>query len=247
MPAPHTPSKCKKYRCTSPTFLSLLRATSPPPSLFLLVLGSQITMNTKSYISLRRAQKALLHNEVANRKSKGQDVIAVSMASWAIETFTLPALPARRTVSCLIKEGPTRMPSDGRAAKQRRNKHSAKNELERRHYAWICDMSNKRRCVSRALIRAQAEKIRDALVESTLNLAISSLKFLEGWLTNFKRCWRLRSFRSHGESGDSDQTAIDATLPDLQSFLADYDKNDIFSADKCGLRYRMVPDRTIST
>lgn len=193
MPASHTLFKCNKYRCTSPTFLHLLRATSSHTNLFMFVFASQIKIILKSYISLTRAREARLRSKVASRKVKGQNVTAINIVSCAMKKFFLPALRARRTISCLKKEGKTHMLLDERVAKRTRNKRGANNDPKRRVYAQICDIENKRRCVRKVLILAQNKKIEGALARLSLNLAHSRLKFSEAWLTNINLCWKLRS------------------------------------------------------
>lgn len=72
------------------------------------------------------------------------------------------------------------------------------------------------------------------------------IRFSRGWLWRFQKRWRLRSFKSHGESGDVDETAANDQLPILQRRLSRYEKDDVFNADESGLCFHLAPDRTIA-
>ena len=73
-----------------------------------------------------------------------------------------------------------------------------------------------------------------------------SLKFSDGWLVSFNRRWKLRTFRSHGESGHCDDAAVEQQLPSIQREISRFSPKDTFNADEFGLNYRMAPDVTIA-
>lgn len=75
----------------------------------------------------------------------------------------------------------------------------------------------------------------------------TKLMFSSGWLTRFQKRWNLKSIKSHGESGDADQAAIDRQMPLLRSTIQFYKHCDVFNADEFGHFYRMAPDRTIAS
>ena len=72
------------------------------------------------------------------------------------------------------------------------------------------------------------------------------LTFSEEWFAAFKRRWGIRTYRSHGESGDCDDAAARSQLPDIISKLRDYSAKDTFNADEFGLSYKMVPTTTVA-
>ncbi len=56
------------------------------------------------------------------------------------------------------------------------------------------------------------------------------LSFSNGWLEKFKSRWRLRSWKSYGESGSADNEAIALEFPVLQAYLRNFSLRDIFNA-----------------
>lgn len=107
------------------------------------------------------------------------------------------------------------MKSDGRNAKKTRKKTGVHDGLEHQLYDWICHQSNKRRIISGEIICAQTQNLQKIHLEASEDFSATILKFLDGQLSNFKRQWGLKSYRSHGEAGDSEQALIDEALSDL--------------------------------
>lgn len=103
-----------------------------------------------------------------------------------------------------------------------------------------------RRCVSGGIIQEVGRRLlrkANANVAEHLRMEMS---FSNRCLARFQKRWGLKSFKSHGDSGDAAQEALDAAMPVLRSRLEAYNLREIFNADKSGLYYRMAPDITIA-
>lgn len=68
----------------------------------------------------------------------------------------------------------------------------------------------------------------------------------DGWLTNFKRRWGLKTFKAHAESGDSDRAALEEAFPDLKRINEAFNPCNLFDAETCGLLYKLGPDFTVA-
>lgn len=78
------------------------------------------------------------------------------------------------------------------------------------------------------------------------SFAVSSLKFSKGWVSNFKRRWKLRNVKSHGEDGDANVEAVAEVVLSLGDTLASFDWKDKFSSDECGLNYWMRQEKSVA-
>lgn len=75
----------------------------------------------------------------------------------------------------------------------------------------------------------------------------TNLVFSHGWLYKFQRRCNLQSVKSHGESGDANDAAIEKALPFLKRTIKCFDPSDVFNADEFGHFYFMAPDHTIAS
>ena len=64
-------------------------------------------------------------------------------------------------------------------------------------------------------------------------------------MARFKKRNKFRWFKSHGESGDVNDTEIQEELPILRALYSSFSLRDRFNADEFGLCYRMTPRTTI--
>ena len=65
-------------------------------------------------------------------------------------------------------------------------------------------------------------------------------------MAGFKRRWGLKTFRSHGESGDCDDGAVQSALPSIRENLVKYSEKDIYNGDEFELNYKTAPTSTIA-
>lgn len=56
------------------------------------------------------------------------------------------------------------------------------------------------------------------------------LVFSNGCLQKFQSLWNLRSFKSHGESGDVDVEVYNSRLRHLQNAVRSFELSDVFNA-----------------
>lgn len=137
--------------------------------------------------------------------------------------------------------------TDRSIQKKTRIRNGRAHGLEIALFEWVCDKSVGRINVNGPMIKAKGEWLLSAANAELPPERQISLRFSDGWLNKFKPRWGLRSFRIHGESGDADTGAIEVDLPPIHAKLKDYEDEDIFNADECGLFYKMAPCSTIST
>eukprot|EP00171_Calliarthron_tuberculosum_P002433 IDg2433t1 len=132
-------------------------------------------------------------------------------------------------------------------SKGTRNRTGANPKLEAALFAWICDQANLRRMINGCIIREKAGRLQALCNESLPTTEKITMQFSDGWMANFKRRWNLKSLKAHGESGDADQGAVQASLGPLCDRIAQYSHKDVFNADECGLFYKLAPDSTVAT
>ena len=86
-------------------------------------------------------------------------------------------------------------------------------------FNWICEIHTKRRNINSEMISAKEIKV---IYEANLLLPDEKkikFKFSDGWLGKFKRLWKMRITKSHGESGDADVVAVAQKLLNIQNFI----------------------------
>lgn len=182
--------------------------------------------------------------EFRRRKDEGLSTAQVDIAKWAQRAFSLHRLPSQSAVSRLLKEGPT--PLSKIAGIQKRQQKGKHPKLEEALSRWVLDQQYSRVMISGELIKAAGARILKAM---NCRLPLSDrieFHFSNGWLQRFQNRWDFRGIKTHGESGDADNSAIISELPKLQKLLKNYALADIWNADEFGHQYRMAPDRTIA-
>lgn len=204
-------------------FIFLLQVLDETNDFFGTDRWQKICIKAQKYVSFTQEQKIDPNDEVASRTSHHQDISAESLAEWALEKFSLPTLARRQTISRIIRSGPREKWSDGRISKRMRDKDSTNDQLEQLLYDLILDHANHRRNLSGDLICSQAQGLQNSLSESATGIPQQTLRFSEGWVANFKRCFALKKYRSRGESGDVVKDKKDRETPSLQKFLANHD------------------------
>lgn len=58
------------------------------------------------------------------------------------------------------------------------------------------------------------------------------LSFSEGWIQSCKKMWNFRSFKLHCETGDVNNDAIDAGLPNLTEKIRHFKPEHVFNFDE---------------
>ena len=66
-----------------------------------------------------------------------------------------------------------------------------------------------------------------------------------GWLTKFKERYGLAFKSICGESASVDEKSVENYKLQLKGILAEYNEKDIFNADKTGLFYNMLRNKTL--
>lgn len=200
------------------------------------------------YVSLDHRQKRLIAAEAERRRLAHRPATGEVLSIWAQEQFGLEKRPNRATITRILQSPPPPPPATagGRIEKTVRATKGQSHALEVALYQWVCDMFNKRINLSHAIIRQKAYRLQDTLNAQPQSSTTSSLKFSDGWVSNFKHRWKLRTVKSHGEEGDADVSAVAEVLPSLRDTLASYDRRDRFNADECGLNYCAPPDKTVA-
>lgn len=131
--------------------------------------------------------------------------------------FLLSKQPSKATVSRLLKNKEVHLskPNSTRF-KKTRNKNGKAHALEVVLFEWFCDRYASRAKMSGALIKAKGKRPLQASNERRIPEEHLSLHFSDGWLSNFKKRWNLRFFKSNGESGDADLAVGSRELPRIQ-------------------------------
>lgn len=200
----------------------------------------------KKYATLSILQKKRLRDEILRRRQTHEALTCRLLSAWCQETFGLATTPGKSTIARIMQSAsqPTE-PAIGVSTKCRKKpgKHPA---LEHALFAWVCDQASLRRMVNGPIIREKARRLQTLCNEKLPQHGQISMSFSEGWLWNFKRRWGLRSFKVHGEGGDTDLNGAELAMPHLKDRISLYDARDVFNADECGLFYKLSPDRTVA-
>lgn len=107
--------------------------------------------------------------------------------------------------------------------------------------------SEQSRNMNGEVIKSQARNLQARLVQELHSMLVPTLAFPEGWHSNFKWGWVLKSYCSNGEAFEADQDLIYKELSNLQNFLSVYDAKNTFNANAFCLQNRIASDRTIAT
>lgn len=198
-------------------------------------------------ISPTNDQRQQLLAEVSRRQREGLSYSQTEMALWAQHEFELEKAPNQSTISRLTR--PNLQPSsrhDG--PKINIHKRSRKGKVHKREealYQWLQAQYVARRNVSGAMIQEVGSRLLRKANASVGEDRRIEMSFSNGWLARFKSRWGLKSYKSHRESGDADQNALDAAMPVVRARIRSYNLKDIFNADESGLYFRMARTKTI--
>ena len=93
--------------------------------------------------------------------------------------------------------------------------------------------------VSLPMIKAKVDDLE-------LRLKIENFRCSEGWLQRFKAKRGITLKTISGKSTSVDDATIDSWQPVLKSILNWYSPCDVYNADKSGLFYNLLPDKTLA-
>lgn len=175
-------------------------------------------MTNKHYISLSKIQKGALCAEVARRKPLGIDATGAAMTAWEKEHFpsnsSLDDWPSRKSFETV------QVLRHLMAALQRK-----------RAERLVCTTALSVSFMTGSATSQTSEKNQgrtnswtdtkptNKTFRSLRRFLCTNFEFLEGWLSNFKRRWGLKSNSSRSEAEDAIKGLIDEALPNLQTFL----------------------------
>ncbi len=73
------------------------------------------------------------------------------------------------------------------------------------------------------------------------------MNFSKGWIWKFEKEHNFKFYRSHGGSGDADESAVLESVTYIQSRIQSSHLNDVWNADDFGLFYKMAAITTIGS
>jgi len=91
------------------------------------------------------------------------------------------------------------------------------------------------------IIRAQAKIIQEELERVNVNEPYDGFEMSNGWLQRFKNRHNIGRLRTHGQSGDVDQSALPAQRQHLVQQLARFSAADRYNCDESGLVFNKRP------
>jgi hypothetical protein len=148
------------------------------------------------------------------------------------------------TVSEILSSRYSHLDSDLTKQPRRvKQKHQAYPELERLLADWIYHQQDSL-TINADVVKEKARQFWHKLPQYE---GITQPAFSEGWLTNFKARFAIRSFRRFGEAGSVDLTNMAADLAHIQAKVAQYAPADQYNCDETGLFWKLMPERGLST
>ena len=87
--------------------------------------------------------------------------------------------------------------------------------------------------------------IQEKALEFAQNLDLMEFKASNDWLDSWRSKFSIGFFKICGESADVDQSVVDDFRSKLGTLVANYKPEDVFNADKTGLFFRTLPDKTL--
>lgn len=200
--------------------------------------------------NLKISQKKEIVKEKKRSQQCCQNRTNLVIEEWEKREFNLATAPRKYFMYCIPKDvqvsGKNSSYAAGSACSMYRRKEAKHVQIERDLYYWVCDMRNKRRCISGAIIQAKAMEL---VLKSSEQLQRDSQKmtqFSEGQLEGFKMHWSLKAFKLHAEAGDVNVSNIDNQSKRIHRKIGEYAFKDGFNCDESGIYYQMASDRTIS-
>jgi hypothetical protein len=143
----------------------------------------------------------------------------------------------RSTVTKILQNR-SKIESHGNDATRRRIKGCKSGELEAALAEWIRLKRSLKQTIPSVLVKEQAQSLAESL-------QITSLKFSDGWLSNFFQRHGFSNVYLHGEGGSVNEEQVMVERAKLQVKLRNYSPHDVYNADETGLYYRLLPRRSV--
>lgn len=171
--------------------------------------------------------------------AKGQSVAS----AWRLvkQRFNLKATPGKSSISRTLKLSSELLSKRVVVDKVTRQRRGMARRLEKALYAWVNYQINLDRNLNGSLIVKQASRLQNLANENLPAANCISLKFSDGWMSNFKRRWGLnRLSRSEGKGEKRVPLSSAANLAGIQEKLKTYPLRNIFIAVEWGLFYDLT-------
>ena len=106
------------------------------------------------------------------------------------------------------------------------------------------DMLNRKKLNVNGEMIVEAAKRLWSLMPEYRNVA--EPKWSTGWLSLFKKRYKIKSRTLHGEAESVDVEKAQKRLQEVQDIVATYERKNIFNCDETGLFWNMTPRKTLS-
>jgi hypothetical protein len=114
-------------------------------------------------------------------------------------------------------------------------------QVEKALDLWVGTLEQRRLTLTGDLLRQKA-----LVFAELFGVSGEDFKASKGWLSRFKTRMGLRNHRIHGEAESAPLHLLPQFREELRNVLAQYEPQDIFNADECGLFYRMDSSNTLA-
>lgn len=200
------------------------------------------------YVSLTLLQKEVIYKEIAASETKRMGTTHAEIFALAKPTFFLPAVPRKGTTS-RVSASPTSHLELVKSLFKIQDSYvrGTESSLKKILHKCICDICKCRINLSLAVIQQKFLSLHNLLNNKLPMDKQCSLKMSTGWLDKLRNRWGLKMFRSCGDSGEKDESAIAQEPSNLRSILARYDSKDTYNVDKYGLFYKTALDKTMAS
>ncbi len=115
-------------------------------------------------------------------------------------------------------------------------------ELEKALFIWLCDMRRRHVSISSDILIDKA--VFAELLYSRYEL--EEYRYSGGWLSKFKKRYKITSQTIQGESGSVDENYIKIEREKLKKLTSNYKREDIFNLDETALFFKLQPNKTLS-
>ncbi|CUS07543.1 unnamed protein product [Tuber aestivum] len=139
------------------------------------------------------------------------------------------------------KEKIKKEPPAGTTGNKQKERASSYPFLEHFLALWIDAAEYAKVQVTDDIIRAQARIIQEELVRANVDKPYDGFEMSNGWLQRFKNRHNIGRLRTHGQSGDIDQSALPAQRQHLKQKLATFSPEDRYNCDESGLVFNKQP------
>lgn len=196
-------------------------------------------------VALTDGQKKRIIEEYDQCQRARQPHTHSNLAEWAHAEFCLMKSPNPTTIGWALKDRMQilAVEKEGKQA-HRAGRMAECPELDEAFVAWVLDQVGQGVMVSGAVIQEQGRRLMAKMNEQLPDNRKLMLQFSEGWLSKFKTCHSLQSFKTHGESGSTDNSVLEMELPPLVEKISCYPPENVYNADETALFYNAAPDRT---